>query len=103
MKKGMIKLSVLYPGGDGKNFDIDYYCNKHVPLVAGLLGDAVKGATIEKGISGGSPNDPAPYEAMGNLYFDTVKDYENSFGANAEAILADLPNFTNIEARSSDQ
>jgi len=46
MKKGMIKVSVLYPNGDGKSFDMDYYCSKHVPMVAGLLDDAVKGATV---------------------------------------------------------
>ena len=45
MKKGTIKVSVLYPDGEGKTFDMDYYCNKHVPMVAGLLGDAVIGAT----------------------------------------------------------
>jgi uncharacterized protein (TIGR02118 family) len=97
MKKGMIKVSVLYPNGDGKTFDMDYYCNKHVPMVAGLLGDAVKGATVEKGLGGGAPGSPAPNAAMGNLYFDTMQAFENSFGPNAETIMADLPNFTNIE------
>lgn len=97
MKKGMIKVSVLYPNGDGKTFDMDYYCNKHVPMVAGLLGDAVKGATVEKGLGGGAPGSLAPNVAMGNLYFDTMQAFENSFGPNAETIMADLPNFTNIE------
>ena len=97
MKKGSIKVSVLYPNGDGKSFDMDYYCNKHVPMVAGLLGDAVKGATVEKGLGGGAPNSPAKYAAMGNLYFSSVEDFEKSFGPNTEKIMGDLPNFTNIE------
>jgi uncharacterized protein (TIGR02118 family) len=97
MKKGMIKVSVLYSNGDGKTFDMDYYCNKHVPMVSGLLGDSVKGATVEKGLGGGTPNTPAPYAAMGNLYFDTVQAFESSFGPNADKIMGDLPNFTNIE------
>ena len=97
MKKGMIKVSVLYPNGDGKNFDIDYYCNQHVPMVGGLLGDAVKAATVEKGLGGGEPDSPATYAAMGNLYFDSLDSFQNSFGPNAEKIMADLPNFTNIE------
>jgi len=54
MKKGTIKVSILYPDGEGKTFDMDYYCNKHVPMVAELLGDAVIGATVEKGIAGES-------------------------------------------------
>ena len=97
MEKGMIKVSVLYPNGEGKTFDMDYYCNKHVPMVAELLGDAVKGATVENGLSGGSPDSPATYAAMGNLYFSAIDDFENSFGPNADSIMADLPNFTNIE------
>jgi len=97
MEKGMIKVSVLYPNGEGKTFDMDYYCNKHVPMVAGLLGDSVKGATIESGIGGGSPDAPAPFAAMGNLYFDSVEAFENSFGPNTDQIMGDLPNFTNIE------
>ena len=97
MKKGTIKVSVLYPGGDGKTFDMDYYCNKHVPMVGGVLGDAVVGATVEKGLGGGAPDSPATYSAMGNLYFNSMQAFENSFGPNAETIMADLPNFTNIE------
>lgn len=97
MKKGMIKVSALYPNGAGKTFDMDYYCNKHMPMVAGLLGDAIKGATIEKGLAGGSPDAPAPYAAMGNLYFDTVQAFENSMGPHMDTIMADVPNYTNIE------
>jgi len=97
MKKGMIKVSVLYPNGNDKSFDMDYYCNKHVPMVGGLLGDAVVSATVEKGLGGGAPDSPATYSAMGNLYFNSMEAFENSFGPNAETIMADLPNFTNIE------
>lgn len=97
MKEGMVKLSVMYPNGEGKTFDMDYYCNKHIPMVAGLLGDAAKGATVESGLGSAAPESTAPYAAMGNLYFDSMESYENSFGPNAEAIMADLPNFTNAE------
>ncbi len=51
----MIKVSVLYANGEGKTFDMDYYPNKYIPLVGGLLGDTVKGASIEKGLAGGAP------------------------------------------------
>ena len=97
MEKGMIKVSVLYPNGEGKSFDMDYYCNKHVPIVGGLLGDAVKAATVEKGLGGAEPGSTAAYAAMGNLYFSSMEDFENAFGPNADKIMADLPNFTNIE------
>lgn len=93
----MIKVSVLYPNQEGKTFDMDYYCNKHIPMVAELLGNAVKGASVEEGLGGGAPGDPATYIAMGNLYFDSMDSFQNSFGPNAEQIMGDLPNYTNIE------
>jgi uncharacterized protein (TIGR02118 family) len=96
-KKGMVKVSVIYPNGEGKTFNMEYYTTKHLPMVAGLLGDALKGATVEKGLSGGAPNSPAPFLAMGNMYFDTLEDFQKSFGPNAEKIMADLINFTNSE------
>lgn len=95
-KAGMIKVSVIYPNGEGKTFNMDYYQNKHLPMVGGLLGDALKGATVEQGIAGGEPNSTAPYAAMGNMYFDSVEDFQKAFGPNAEKIMADLKNFTNI-------
>ena len=97
MKKGMTKVSVMYPNGEGKTFDMDYYCNTHLPLVNELLGDSLKGATVEKGLGGAAPGSTAPYAAMGNMYFDSVEDFGNSFGPNAEKIMGDLPNFTNAE------
>lgn len=97
MKPGMIKLSVMYPTGEGKTFDMDYYLGTHIPLVAKLLGDAIKGATVEEGIAGGAPGAPATFAAMGNIYFESLESFQNSFGPNAPTILADLPNFTNAE------
>lgn len=97
MKPGMIKLSVMYPNTDGVKFDLNYYINTHVPLVGKLLGDAVKGASVEEGIAGGAPNSNAPFVAMGNLYFDSLESFKNSFGANAAEIMADIPNFSNVE------
>ncbi|NQV16614.1 EthD family reductase [bacterium] len=97
MEKGFIKVSVLYPYEANKTFDLDYYCNKHVPMVAGLLGDAVVGATVEQGLGGGAPDSPAAYVCMGNLYFKSMESFQNSFGPNTEEIMADLPNFSQVE------
>lgn len=97
MNKGMCKVSVLYPNGEGKNFDMNYYLNTHVPMVAELLGESLKGATVEKGLGGATPGSPATYAGMGNMYFDSVEDFGKAFGPNAEKIMGDLPNFTNIE------
>jgi uncharacterized protein (TIGR02118 family) len=97
IKKGMIKVTILYPNGDGKNFDMDYYSNKHMPMVANLLGDSLKLFEIDKGIGGRTPDEPIPYVAIGYLYFDKLSAYQNSFGPNAEKIRKDIPNYTNIQ------
>jgi hypothetical protein len=31
---GMFKVSILYPNGEDKTFDMDYYVQKHMPMVA---------------------------------------------------------------------
>ena len=93
----MIKLSVLYPDGVGKKFDIDYYCNRHIPMVREKLGAAVKGAAVEHGLSGGAPGSRPAYVAMGHLYFDSVEAFQAAFGPHAPAIMADIPNYTDIE------
>lgn len=56
----MIKLCVLYPNGEGKTFDMDYYREKHIPMVAGLLGDACKAASVETKLASLEPDTPAP-------------------------------------------
>ncbi len=97
MKKGTIKVSVLYPSGEGKTFDMDYYLNKHAAMVNELLGDAILGATVEEGLAGGLPDSEPTYKVMGNMYFESIESYQNSLGPHAEKIMGDIPNFTNIE------
>jgi uncharacterized protein (TIGR02118 family) len=48
----MVKISVLYPNGKGTKFDMEYYCNRHIPMVRQLLGSALKGASVDQGLSG---------------------------------------------------
>src|SRR4051794_7808175 len=68
IKKGMIKVTILYPNGEGKKFDMDYYTKKHFPLLRSLFGDALKGTAIDKGIAGGAPGAPVPFVAICDLY-----------------------------------
>jgi uncharacterized protein (TIGR02118 family) len=96
MKKGMIKLSIFYPYSEGKKFDMDYYSNNHVPMVNNILGNSLRGMTIDKGLSGGVPGAKLPYMAIGNMFFDSMNDMQTIF-ASADQIMRDLPNFTNID------
>lgn len=96
-KKGMIKVTLLYPNDTGKTFDMDYYSEKHMPMVADILGEALKFYEIDKGMAGRTPDDPVPHLAIGYLYFDRLSDYQEAFGLNAEKIVGDIPNYTNIQ------
>jgi uncharacterized protein (TIGR02118 family) len=35
--------------------------------------------------------------AIGHLWFDSVASFQGAFGPNADKILGDIPNYTNIE------
>jgi uncharacterized protein (TIGR02118 family) len=93
----MIKVSVMYPNSSDANFDIDYYCNTHMTMVAELLGDALKGSNVDYGLAGGAPGESAPFIAMGHLIFDSVESFQNAFGPHAEKIMSDIPNYTNTQ------
>ena len=92
----MIKVSVLYPKTESSSFDMDYYCNSHIPMVRELVGAALKNVAVEGGLGGGAPDSPPPYAAMGHLYFDSIEDFQSSFGPHAAAIMADIPNYTDV-------
>ncbi len=97
IKKGMIKVTILYPNEKGKTFDMDYYSNSHMPMLASLYGDALKKLEIDKGISGRTPDDQVPFLAIGYLYFDNLSAYQEGFAPNAEKIIGDIPNYTNVQ------
>jgi len=94
----LIKVTVLYPYRAGARFDMDYYCDSHMPLVQRKLRPAIKGFAVDKGLAGGAPGEAPAYVAIGHLLFDSVVAFEAAFvGASAEAILSDIPNYTDIE------
>ena len=93
----MIKVSVFYPNEEGKNFDMDYYCNNHMSMVQKKMGTALKGEAVEQGLSGGEPGSKPTYIAIGHMYFDSVEAFQSAFGPHAESIAADLLNYTTIQ------
>ncbi len=88
----MTKVSVLYPTGDGATFDVDYYCNSHMPMVQRTLGATLKGMAVDHGV----PN-LGPYIAMGHLLFDSVEAFQSALAAHGPTLLADIPNYTNTQ------
>jgi uncharacterized protein (TIGR02118 family) len=96
IEKGLIKISIMYPFAEGKTFDMDYYENKHMPYVAGLIGANLVKYTIEKGVASGIPNTPLPFMAIGVFYVKSLSDYQAAIAPNRDAIRADFPKYTNI-------
>ncbi len=93
----MIKVSVFYPAQNGSKFDMDYYCNSHIPMVQQKLGAACKGVAVEHGLSGATPGSRPAFVAMGHLYFDSAEAFQAAFGPHAQEIMADIPNYTDIQ------
>lgn len=94
---GMYKVAILYPNGEDKTFDMDYYEKKHMPMVAGFLGNNLKFYEINKGISGRTPTDKVPFVAIGYFYIDDVAEYNKAIAQNRDAVINDFKNYTNIQ------
>ncbi len=92
----MIRVTVMYPNTPGARFDHDYYLNKHMPLVASKMGSHLKSYSVDKGLAGGAPGAPATYICSGHLVCDSVEDFQAGFGPHADAILGDIPNYTDL-------
>ncbi|NMG17186.1 EthD family reductase [Aromatoleum bremense] len=65
-------------------------------MVKQLLGIACKRIDVDHGLAGAQPELSATFAAMAHLTFDSVDAFQTAFGPNAEAIMRDLPMFTNI-------
>jgi len=93
----MYKVAILYANGEGKTFDMDYYEDKHMPMVAAYLGENLKFYEIDKGIAGATPDAQIPYLAIGYFYIKDVAEYGKAIGSNIDAIISDFKNYTNIQ------
>ena len=96
-KTGMFKVAILYPNGEDKTFDMDYYEKKHMPMVAGFLGKNLKFYEIDKGIAGRTPTDKVPFLAIGYFYIVDIAEYNKAIAQNRDAVINDFKNYTNIQ------
>lgn len=94
---GLFKVSVFYANGEGKTFDMDYYEKKHMPMVAGFIGDNLKFYEVDKGVSGRTEKDPVPFLAIGHFYVRDITAYNQAIAKNRDAIISDFKFYTNIQ------
>jgi uncharacterized protein (TIGR02118 family) len=94
----MVRISVMYPSGEGKMFDHAYYVDKHMTLVRERWGGmGLVRTEVDRGVAGGAPGASAPYIAVGHVYFNSLTDFERASTAHGKELFADVPNFTNIQ------
>ena len=94
---GMFRVAILYPNGEGKTFDMDYYEKTHMPMVAGFLGKNLKFYEIDKGISGRTPTDKVPFVAIGYFYCYDIAEYNKAIAQNRDIIINDIKKYTDIQ------
>ena len=92
----MIRVNVLYPNNPGASFDMNYYLSKHMPMVQQKLGAALKGMTVDHGVSGALPGTDAAHRVIASLLFDSMEAFQNAFLPEAAEIQGDIPRYTNI-------
>jgi uncharacterized protein (TIGR02118 family) len=90
----MIKVSVLYPYRKDGRFDVNYYCTRHMPLVARLLGDALRNYAVDVCLYEGRSEPPPQHVAIGHMLFDSREAFKAAMQPHAQALIDDVPNFT---------
>jgi len=93
----MVRLSVMYPAPAGSQFNWDYYLGTHLELAHRLLDPrGLIRIEIDKGLGSFPPGAPAPYHAVGHLFFHTIADMQNALASTAADFIADERNYTTV-------
>ena len=66
------------------------YSVDHIPMVRQLLGSALKGVSVEHGISAEEPGSPAPYVTTCHLLFDSVQTFRRAAGTAEQQMVEDI-------------
>jgi uncharacterized protein (TIGR02118 family) len=90
----MIKVSFHYPYRENGRFDVEYYCTKHMPRAAMLLGSDLKGWSVDIGLSGGASGSAPEYAAIGHLLFESVEAFQQAIAPASKELQADLANYS---------
>lgn len=92
----MIKVCILYPRGSDTHFDVDYYCNKHMPMVQEMFGSLLKRVGVDAAIEPQGEN-PQPFHAIGYLFFEKAEDFKQAMATHGPTVSQDKVNYTNIQ------
>ncbi|RYN46677.1 hypothetical protein AA0118_g12488 [Alternaria tenuissima] len=94
-----ITVTVLFPNTPDAKYDIDYYVNKHMPLIQTLWGRyGVKSWSATK-FSNEVDGSPSLYAFGSVVVWEDHEEMKNAFsGPEAKEVMGDIVNFSNKEA-----
>lgn len=93
----MIRLTALYRHSPGAEFDFTYYTSTHMRLARERLREYGMGLVqVEKGMETLDGQAPG-YVCIAHVEFSNLQDLKRGLEAHAEDLMADVPNYTNIE------
>ena len=93
----MIVVSVMYPASAGAKFDMDYYREKHIPLVGARWNACgVREAKVLHGV-GAPGGGAAAYSVIALLTFDSAADFEQAVAKHGAEIIGDIANFSSVQ------
>lgn len=87
----------MYPADSGTKFDVEYYLQKHMPLVKERWASyGLKASQVLRGTSMADGSTPG-YRMMAVLTFNSIENYKNAGKAHGREIFADIANFTDAK------
>lgn len=96
----MIRATISYPHTPGARFDLDYYMSKHMPMVeAKLRPRGLAGWSVDQGLGGPLPGSSPEFTIQASILFESVEAFQAALLAEGPALMADIPNFTDIQPR----
>jgi uncharacterized protein (TIGR02118 family) len=90
-------VTALYRNSEGSRFDFDYCVTTHFQLVRERLGGFGMGRIeVEKGIEA-MDGERAAYTCVAHVDFSDMAGLKRGLEEHGEELLADVPNYTDIE------
>ncbi|WP_313084009.1 EthD family reductase [Pulveribacter sp.] len=96
----MIKVTVLYRWREGARFDHDYYHGAHMRIARQALGPlGLARLESDRALYPGQPRS-GQVVALTSAYFPTLEQAQAAARQSAPVLMADIPNYTDIEPES---
>ena len=92
-----VTFTAMYPNTEGSNFDIDYYMNKHIPLVQKLWGNKLLKTQVVSDLPNPLTGDAPTYRVIAHLEVTNKTDLISLIEAHGKELGEDFPNYSDIK------